>query len=99
MASIAGTAALISGAPVLGIGAVGWATISIAASGYSAYRSWTDYRNARISGAEFGMSLGLSAASNVPYLGFAWGIGNVGWEIGETLFHSKTPRTRNWKCK
>lgn len=98
-AGVAGTAALISGAPVLGIGVVGWGTISLAASAYGAYRSWNDYRSGRIHGAEFGMSLGLSAASNIPYAGFAWGIGSVGWETGQTFLHAKAPRTRKRACK
>jgi RHS repeat-associated protein len=89
-AGIVATGALFAGAPVVGAVAVG---VGVTAWAYGSYRSWTTYG----SSPQFWTSTSLSLASNIPIVGFAWGIGSVAWETALTFANSPRRPARAYK--
>jgi len=92
----AGTVAFVTAAPVLGIGAVGWAAVGVGITAFGAYREYSRYSRGGQSGGEMVASIMLSSGSNIPILGPAFAIGSLGLEIGETVVNGKG---RPYKCK
>ena len=81
VAAVAGVAALVAGAPVLGLGVGAWGAISLASSALGASTTMYSWSLGETPEIVAGPSLLMSVASGIPVFGVPFAVGSAGWEM------------------